>query len=51
MGSSAVAVTYISDIAPVLSKNFLDIEATIDCRFTLKHVPDMIITYGQMHRT
>ena len=41
----------ISDIAPDLSKVFLDIQATIDCRFTLKYVRDMIRTYNQMHRT
>ena len=38
-------------IAPVSSKGFLDIEATIECRFTLKRVRGMIITYRQMHRT
>ena len=36
---------------PVLSKEFLDIRATIDCIFTLKLVRDMIIIYSQMHRT
>ena len=40
-----------SDIPPVLSKEFLDIQATIQCRFTLKRVDDMIITYSQMQRT
>ena len=30
---------------------FINIQATIECRFTLKRVSDMIITYGQMHRT
>ena len=29
----------------------LDIQATIDCEFTLKRVRDMIKTYNQMHRT
>ena len=33
------------------SKEFLDIQATIECRLTLKYVQDMIITYCQMHRT
>ena len=33
------------------SKEFLDIQATIECGFTLKRVRDMIITYSQMHRT
>ena len=27
---------------------FLDIQPAIECRFTLKHVHDMIITYSQM---
>ena len=30
----------------VSSKEFLDIQATIECGFTLKHVRDMIITYS-----
>ena len=34
-----------SDIAPVSSKEFLDIQANIECRFTLKCVHDMITTY------
>ena len=32
------------------SKEFLDIQATIECGFTLKRVRDMIRTYSQMHR-
>ena len=28
----------------------LDIQATIDCGFTLKHVRDMARTYSQTHR-
>ena len=51
VGSSPVAVTLTSDIAPVSSKEFLDIHATIECGFTLKRVRDMIRTYGQMNRT
>ena len=51
MGLNHVAVTKISDMAPVLSKEFLDIQATIKCKFTLKLVRDRIITYSQMHRT
>ena len=35
-----------SDILPVLSKEFLDIQATMECKFTLKHV-----TYSQLHLT
>ena len=30
---------------PVLSKEFLDIQLSIVCGFTLKHVDDMIKTY------
>ena len=30
----------------VSSKEFLDIQATIECRFTLKLVRDIIITYN-----
>ena len=41
---SPVAVTETSDMAPVSSKKSLDIQATIECRFTLKHVRDMIRT-------
>ena len=32
-------------MAPVSSKEFLDIQATIECRFTLKLVSDSIVTY------
>ena len=39
-----VAVTQISDIAPVSSREFLDIQATAECRFNLKCVYDMIKT-------
>ena len=46
MGSSPVAVTETPDLAPVLSKEFLDIQATMQCGFTLKRVRDMIITYS-----
>ena len=34
---------------PALSKEFPDIQATKECGFTLKRVPD-IRTYSQMHR-
>ena len=37
--------------APASNKEFLDIQATIECGFTLKRVRDMIRTYSQMHRT
>ena len=46
VGSSPVAVTKTSDFAPASSKEFLDIQATIECGFTLKHVRDMIRTYS-----
>ena len=39
------------DMAPASSKVFLDIQATVECGFTLKLVRDMIKTYNQMHRT
>ena len=31
-----------SDLAPISSKESLDIQATIECGFTLKRIPDMI---------
>ena len=34
-------------MAPVSSKEFLDIQATEECRFTLKYVHDMIKTHTQ----
>ena len=49
--SSPVAVTSPSDFAPPSRKNFLDIEATIECGFTLKRLRDMARTYNQMFRT
>ena len=36
-----------SDIAPVSSEEFLDIQTTIKCGFTLKCVHDMIRTYSE----
>ena len=48
LGSSPVAVTSPSDFAPASSKEFLDIQATIEWGFTLKHVRDMTRTYRQM---
>ena len=50
MGSSPVAVSSTSDFAPALSKEFLDIQATINFAFILKCVPDMTRTYSQMYR-
>ena len=46
-----VTVTSPSDFAPASSKEFLDIQATVECGFTLKRVRDMTRTYSQMHRT
>ena len=36
-------------MAPVSNKKLLEIQATIDCRFTLKLLRDMIITYSYIH--
>ena len=51
MGSSPAAVTVesspTSDFAPVSNKEFLDIQTTIECGFSLKHVGDMTRTYSQ----
>ena len=41
----------ISDFAPTSSKEFLDIQATIECGFTLKRIRDMIRTYSQIKST
>ena len=38
-------------MATASSKEFLDIQATVECGFTLKLVRDMIKTYSQIHRT
>ena len=46
LGSSPGAVTSPSDFAPASSKEFLDIQATIECGFTLKRVRDMTRTYS-----
>ena len=40
-----------SDFAPASSKEFLDIQATIECGFTLKRVRDMIRTYSQKYHS
>ena len=37
----------VSSKAPILSKEFLDSQVTIECGFTLKHIHDMIRKYGQ----
>ena len=46
LGSSPVAVTSPSDMEPASSKEFLDIQATIECGLTVKLVRDMTKTYG-----
>ena len=48
LGSSPVAVTSLLDFAPASSKEFLDIQATIERGFTLKRVRDMIRTYNHL---
>ena len=50
VGSSPVAVTKSSDMAPASSKEFLDIQATAECGFTLKLVRDTIKTYNHIYR-
>ena len=40
-----------SDMAPVSSKEFFDVQANIECGFTLKVVPEMIRAYSQMQDT
>ena len=41
----------LSDSNGTWSKEFLGIQATVECGFTLKLVRDMIKTCNQMHRT
>ena len=51
LGSSLVAVTLTTDFTSAWIKEFLDLQATIECWFTLKRVLDMTRTYSQMHPT
>ena len=44
-------VTETSDFAPASSKEFFDIQTTIECGFTLRQVRGMARTYSLMHRT
>ena len=44
--SSPIEVTCPSEFTPASSKEFLDIQATIKCRFSLKCVRDMTRIYG-----
>ena len=46
VGSNPVDLTLTSDVVPVSNKEFLNIQATIERRFTLKSVRDMIVTYN-----
>ena len=48
LGSNPVAVTSPSDFVPASSKEFLDIQATIECGFTLKYVRDMTKTHSEI---
>ena len=48
--SSPVPVTSTLDIDSVSSKEILDIQANIECGFTLKRVRDKRKTYSQMNR-
>ena len=48
-GSGPVAVTSTLDIATFLSKEILDIQANIECGFTLKRERDKRKTYSQMN--
>ena len=50
LGSTPVPITSPSDFAPPSSKELHDIQSTVDCGFTLKHVCDMTRTYSKMHR-
>ena len=51
MGSSQVTVNKTTDFGPALSKELFDIQATIECGFTLKSVCDIIRPYNQKNRT
>ena len=50
VGSSLAAVTKTLDFSLVSSKDFLDIQVTIESGFTLNCVLGMIRTYIQIHR-
>ena len=51
VGSSALAVSKPSDFPTISRKEFVDIQATRECGFTLKHVRDMTRTCSESHRT
>ena len=46
-GSNPVAVAQLSDIMPVSSEEFLDLQATTKRIFTLKRISDMIRIHSQ----
>ena len=46
VGSNPVTVTYTPDMAMLRARRSLTFRQTIECRFTLKLVRDMVITYG-----
>ena len=49
VGSNPVSVTQTLDIVPVSSKEFLDIQVNLECRFTLRRVSDMIILKDSLY--
>ena len=49
LGSSPPAVPQASDFARASSKEFVDLQATIECVFNLKHIRDMTRTCIQMN--
>ena len=51
VGTSASARMARNLADSISSKEFLEMQATIECGFTLKRERDMIRTYSQMHRT
>ena len=51
LGSSPFAVISPSDFVPASSKDFLDIQATTECGFTLKPIRDMTRTYNQLMKS
>ena len=48
LGSSAIVVTETSDFEPASSKEFFDIQATIECGFNMKCIRDMTRIYSQV---
>ena len=51
VGSSPVAISKPSDFLTILRKEFVDIQVTTECAFTLKEVRDMTRTYSPSQRT